>query len=403
MEAKAFNGDRLRKARIYNGLTLTELAERTGLSKQSVSLYENGKNIPDYQRVAALSRELGFPFDFFFQRDKISTKTETTYFRSQATTTKKDRSAQSVKLEMVASMYEVLWNYVEFPGYTDPQVSFEGFDTVEECSTYEAVTAMEEVAQKVRKHWNLGNDPIKNLQYVLEQHGILVTCIDTDEDTIDAFSQRTTVDNADVYIIAIALSKQFECRIRFDMAHELGHIVLHPWSEDLDSIPKDEFKARERQANMFASAFLLPRDSFGKDVSKYPTNLEYYGYLKKKWKVSIQAMLYRAHQLRIITPNQYQYLMRQVSKNGWRNEEPGDVPYVLNESIFQGAIDLLFDNSILSPETLMREFKLNGIALYPATVEALLHLRQGTLNKQDKVIPLFQLKKPDTDDKEDTE
>lgn len=403
MEAKVFNGDRLRKARIYNGLTLTELAERTGLSKQSVSLYENGKNVPDYQRVMTLANELGFPFEFFFQKDKISTRTETTYFRSQSTTTKKSRSAQSVKLEMVAGMYEVLWNYVEFPTYNDPQISFEGFDSFEECVSDEAVAAIEAAAQKVRQLWGLGNDPIKNLQYALEQHGILVTCIDTDEDTIDAFSQRTLVDNADVYIIAIAVSKQFECRIRFDMAHELGHIVLHPWSEDLDSIPKDEFKARERQANMFASAFLLPRDTFGKDVSKYPTNLEYYGYLKKKWKVSIQAMLYRAHQLKIITTNQYQYLMRQVSKNGWRNEEPGDVPYVLNESIFQGAIDLLFDNSILSPDTLMREFKLNGIALYPSTVEALLHLRPGTLDKKDKVIPLFQLKKPDTEDKEDTE
>ena len=176
------------------------------------------------------------------------------------------------------------------------------------------------------------------------------------------------------------------------MAHELGHIVLHPWSEDLESISKEEFKARERQANMFAGSFLLPRESFGKDILQYPTDLKYYQFLKNKWRVSIQAMIYRAHQLRIITTNQYQYLMRQVSKNGWRTKEPGDSPFSLNESIFQGAIDLLYDNRILSPKTLLQEFCRNGITLYPSMIEELLHLRKGTLDDEDKVIPLFRLK-----------
>ena len=47
------------------------------------------------------------------------------------------------------------------------------------------------------------------------------------------------------------------------MAHELGHILLHPWGEETDDLPKEEFNGREKQANMFASALLLPRDSFG--------------------------------------------------------------------------------------------------------------------------------------------
>lgn len=120
------------------------------------------------------------------------------------------------------------------------------------------------------------------------------------------------------------------------MAHELGHIVPHPWSEDIESLSKEEFKARERQANMFASAFLLPRDSFLRDVMQYPTDLNYYRHLKKKCKVSIQAMIVRAKQLDAISPSQYQYMFRQLSKNGWRTSEPDDVPRELNESIFRG-------------------------------------------------------------------
>lgn len=392
MEAKKFNGDRLKKARMYNGLTLTELAERTEITKQSISLYENNKITPEYQRVQILSQVLGFPFEYFFQEDKVQTRTETTYFRSQSTATKKDRSAQSLKLEYIAGIYEVLWKYIDFPIFHDTDLSFEGYDTVQDCSSIAAIDEMEQIAATVRQAWRIGNGPIINLQYELEQHGILVTFLDTDEDKIDAFSQRTLVDGSDVFLIAVALNKIFECRIRFDLAHELGHIFLHPWSEDLDLISKDEFKARERQANMFAGAFLLPRESFGRDASQYPTDLKYYQFLKRKWKVSIQAMLYRTHQLGIISPNQYQYLMRQVSKNGWRKQEPDDTPYIMNESIFQGAVDLLFENNVLSPESLMNEFRLNGITLYPDMVEELLHLRPGTLQTKPRIIPLVQLK-----------
>lgn len=94
------------------------------------------------------------------------------------------------------------------------------------------------------------------------------------EDGRHAFSQRTIVAGNDIYFIAVALGSRLEGRIRFDMAHELEHILLHPWSEDLEAITKEEFKARERQANMFASAFLLPDSSFGKDISAYPMDLE---------------------------------------------------------------------------------------------------------------------------------
>lgn len=392
MEQRKFNGERLRNARIYNGISLTELAEKADIKKQSISLYENGKNTPDYEKVWILARILGFPYDYFFQEDKVKAFTETTYFRSQATATKKDRAAQSIKLEYVAQMYESLWNYIEFPVYKNPQIDFIGYDDPLDCESQEAIDEMEVAANKVRECWKIPSGPIKDLQYILEQNGILVTGFSTNEDKIDAFSQRTIVDCAEVFLIAVALGSRPECRLRFDMAHELGHIVLHPWSEDIESLSKEEFKARERQANMFASAFLLPRDSFSKDVSQYPTDLKFYLFLKKKWKVSVQAMMYRARQLDIISANQYQYMMRQISKNGWRTKEPDDVPGVLNESIFQGAIDLLFDNKILTPKSLLSDFKRHGVALYPEMIEELLHLKEGTLKVEDKVIPLFRIK-----------
>lgn len=393
MIEKKFYGERLRSARMYRGLTLTELAKRTEISKQSLSLYENDNNTPDYMKVRRLASELNFPYDYFFQKDSYAAKTETTYFRSLASATKKDRTAQSIKLEYVAKMYEILMEFISFPEMNLPSVDFVGCDDVFECENEDAIQEIEDIAAQVRKYWDIGTGPIKDLQYLLEKNGIIVTGFDTNEDKIDAFSQRTIVAGNDIYFIAVALGNRPEGRIRFDMAHELGHILLHPWSEDLEAITKDEFKARERQANMFASAFLLPRDSFGKDIASYPTDLKYYQFLKNKWKVSIQAMIYRAHQLGIMSDNQYQYLMRQVSKNGWRIKEPGDVPYSLNENIFQGAIDLLIEQNVLTTKEILDLFKKNGVTLYPEDMEELLHLRPDTLKVEEKVVPILQLRK----------
>lgn len=393
MIEKKFYGERLRSARMYRGLTLTELAKRSEISKQSLSLYENDNSTPDYRKVRIFASELNFPYDYFFQKDSYIAKTETTYFRSLASSTKKNRTAQSIKLEYVAKMYEILLEFIAFPEMNLPSIDFVGYDDIFECEGAEALQELEEIATQVREYWEIGSGPIKDLQYLLEKNGIIVTGFNTNEDKIDAFSQRTIVAGNNIYFIAIALGNKPECRIRFDMAHELGHILLHPWSEDLEAITKDEFKARERQANMFASTLLLPKDSFGKDIASYPTDLKYYQFLKNKWKVSIQAMIYRTHQLGIISDNQYQYLMRQVSKKGWRLKEPDDVPYSLNENIFQGAIDLLIEQNIFTVKELLDLFKTEGVTLYSEDIEELLHLRPDTLKVEEKNVPILQLRK----------
>lgn len=112
----------------------------------------------------------------------------------------------------------------------------------------------------------------------------------------------------------------------------------------------------------------------------------------------MQAMIYRAHQLNAITDNQYQYMMRQVSKKGWRTNEPGDTPYYLNENIFQGAIDVLFEAEYLNPSTLLQLFKKYGVTMYPEDIEELLHLRKDTLKVEPSPPRIVQLKRPDQQD-----
>ena len=398
MDNNRFRGERLKNARLLRGLTLTELAGKTDISKQSLSQYENG-SIPDIQRVMAIARALDFPAEYFLQEDKCKTITEVTYFRSLTSATRMSRKAHSLKLECVAKVFQILEQYVEFPILNLPKVEFVGNDNEFDDVAQEAMQEeIESIALVVREHWGLGLLPIPNLQLTLEENGIVVTGFDIVDKKIDAFSQRTLIDGGDVFFIAVVQGENPKGRIFFDMAHELGHILLHPWSESLDLISKEDFKSRENQANRFASAFLLPKESFLREIQAYPTDLNYYLHLKKRWHCSMQAMIYRAHQLNAITDNQYQYMMRQVSKKGWRTNEPGDTPYYLNENIFQGAIDVLFEADYLNPSTLLQLFKKYGVTMYPEDIEELLHLRKDTLKVEPSPPRIVQLKRPDQQD-----
>lgn len=382
MTKNSFNGERLKFGRIYRGYTLTELSDLTGISKQSISLYENRRNIPEHERVQILSKALDFPIEFFFQMDEIETRADATYFRALLSTNKKDRIKQVAKLQTLSKIFKVLNEYIEFPLLEIPHIEFNSSD--DEMEPRDEKNRIEELAEMLRNYWSIGNDPIVNLRYLLESKGILITSFDTGEEKIDAFSQRINIEEDEIFIIAISNSNQSDARARFDMSHELGHILLHPWSEDLESLTKEEFKARERQSNTFAGAFLLPKNSFGKDVSFYPTNLEYYKTLKKKWKTSIAAMIYRAYQLEIITYNQYQYMMRQYSKNGWRKEEPEDFPYKLNNNLLQTAIEMLLDNNVFNKKELVETIKDIGISIYSNDIEKLLCLKEGTLKYENE-------------------
>lgn len=372
MSNRKFNGERLKSAIIYRGLTITELADKIGISKQAISQYVKGDSTPEFKNMINITNCLDFPPEYFFQSSNFDIKTNATYFRALLSTNKKHRSQQIVKMEHLIIIYKILNNYIEFPALNIPKVNVEN-------------NSIEEVAKELRSYWGLGDQPVKDIIYVLEKNGIIVTSYQTSTDNIDAYSQLTAVNGEDKYIVVLSKNKKSAAKTQFNAAHELGHILLHDWTEDIESLTREEFKEREKQANDFAAAFLLPKESFIKDVSLYPRDLEYYKQLKKKWRVSIQAMIVRAHQLDVLSFNQYQYLMKQVSSNGWRKKEPLDdtletpKPTILNKSI-----DLLLDNNVFSGDDFIKELAENNIALKSRDVELLLNLAENTLAPEKK-------------------
>lgn len=378
-DVKVFNGERLKAARIYRSMTIAELAEAADVTKQAISSYENDKGNPSLETLLKLISALGFPRDYFYEEDKDKVKVGNTYFRALLTTNKKDRLSQVEKIKVLSRIYHFLNRYIDFPKLYIPKIDYNA--------------SIEEKALQLREHWGLGLDPIANMVRQLEKYGFVVTSFATEGRTIDAFSQRQEVNGNEYYFVVLGSDKNSAARRQFDAAHELGHIILHDWSLDLEQVSREEFRQLEQEANQFAAALLLPRDSFVSDLI-YPNRLDFYVELKKKWKVSIAAMVMRAHQLKVINSNQYQYLLRQISKRGWRTKEPlDDIIAVPQPTVLKKAIDVLITNDALSGDQLILELSRHGLSLNRSEIEALLGLQKGTLNNKNQGSPIVTLKR----------
>ena len=366
------NGERLKKARIYRELSVSDLAEQSECSRQSIYMYEKEKTKRvDLNTIETLAKALKFPERFLCETD-MKAEIGSTYFRALLTTSSKYRESQIQKMEFLADIFVFLQEYLEFPHHAIP-----------DC----AGQTPEEAAATLRREWHLGTRPIENIVSLVESNGIIVTKFSVDTNDIDAFSQLVRIGDEDIYLIGYSENKTAASRIHFDIAHELGHICLHGWSEDIEKIDRDEFKKREKEANEFAAAFLLPGESFAKDAAVHPKSIPAYTELKRKWKVSIQAMARRSFSLGLITMEEYQEIIRTLQRRGMRKQEPLDNMLVTaSPTLLKTAVIMLLTENVFTPQEFMDELSYNyNLSLYPKEVESLLDLPRGTLNKPKAV------------------
>lgn len=378
---KKFNGKRLKEARVYRGKTMVELSKDINVSKQAISQFENGLTSPQFDTLMNIVNKLNFPREYFFEEDSIDVRLGNTYFRAQSKMTKKDEDKQKEKVKFVGKLYNFLNEYIEFPKLNIPE--------------FEAGLSIEEKAIKLREYWNLGEEPIKDIVYILEKNGIIVTAMKTDSDEVDAFTQQQIIDGNPCFIVVLGNDKGSATRRQFSAAHELAHIVIHDAFMNLEDLTSEEIRNMENEAHAFAAAFLLPQNSFIKDVSLYPTNLDYYKQLKKKWRTSISAMLVRANHLGILNYNSYQNMMKKMSKLGWRKDEPLDDTLIMSRpTVLRRAISILIDNDIFNEDEIIMELSNRGLSLPGEEIEKLLGLDTGILTSKQNELPIKVIEMP---------
>lgn len=297
------NPDRLRALRQFHSLTQGELAGLVAVSQPTIADYEAGHKEPQPQVVEALAVVLKVDPQFLGERDDdVFTEPEMNFRgrRSASETLKKKVIAQ-------ATLFGVVVRELRKHIPTMPPLDVPSFPV-------EDIGAVDSSAEKARVHWGLGVDgPIHSMIDVLENAGVVLTVADADTaEKVDAFSRY-----GNTSVVVLNTAKASPSRSFFDTAHEAAHGVLHYGQ------PAKTHEQREEEAQRFAGAFLMPRRPFTRDFwSKGSVDWANLLEMKEHWGASLQAILVRASQLKLIDAAVYRTAFRELSMRGWRTDEP---------------------------------------------------------------------------------
>jgi Zn-dependent peptidase ImmA (M78 family)/DNA-binding XRE family transcriptional regulator len=368
-----FTPMRLTQAREARGLSLTVLADLCGISRQSISNYENGKQSPSHSVLERIADKLNLPTQFFLRpyQDRDNSRI---FFRALSAATKQARTRAKRRLEWLEETIDYLREFIDFLPVNIPD--FDVGKTPHNLHNND----IEKIAKECRREWGLGDGPISNVVRLLENQGTMIALLRLDANNLDSFS----IWYLNTPIIVIGNDKCSAVRLRFDSAHELGHLVLHRSIEKIGRY----FKEVEVQASRFASAFLLPAEAFTKDFS-YPT-LNSFLSIKRKWKVSIKAMIKRCYDLNIIDDDDAKRLYMNYNQRRWAKEEPFDNELPVEEPMFnRRCVELIINEKIQS-----REGILGNLAFTSNDIEELLSLPKGYLTNNSNIEYLPQVRKP---------
>jgi len=346
---------RFREAREALELSMEDVGLLVGKTRQAISLYEAGEREPDPATLMKLVHELQQPIAYFTSdRPNNFGQRGPTFFRSFKSKTKRTNKRCEVLSDWFVQTASFFSKFVNFP-----QTSLPVIDSPKSGSEY-ADEEIEEAATACRRFWGLGDGPISNTVTLLESRGIVVARAEFGVDTVSAFSFW----EGGRPFIFLGADKQSAARSRFDAVHELGHLILHRGisEEDLES-DLDRF---EREANRFASAFLLPESTYSLEV--FSTRLAAFVELKRRWKVSIAAQIYRCSDLGILADDQVLNLRKQLSANKWRKREPlDDVLPFEKPNMMRKSLHLLVESGVQTGSDVLAAIRLSR-----KTIESLL-------------------------------
>lgn len=335
-----FKGHRLREAREARGLSIEQLRKIIGVSRRSISAYENEESIPRIEILSKIADTLRFPINFFvadFQDPELAS----VFYRSFASATKSDRKQNEYKLKWLKHIADYFSEYFDLPEVNVPQFDLPLYinEEIEE--------QIEKFSVSVREQFGLGLGIIPNIVQLLENNGVIIAKNNTHSDRIDAFSEWRSDSRPFIFLGSIKSA----VRSRFDAAHELGHLVFHS-KLDTETV-EENIRIIEKQADKFASAFLMPERTFVNDFGYY-LSFEKMVQLKQKWKISVAAMAMRAAQLNLITESQSRNFWVSYSRKGYRTKgEPLDDILISEQpKMLQECLKQLFNHNFVTLQEL---------------------------------------------------
>lgn len=351
-----FIGANLTNARIIHGLTRKQLSAKLEVTEQAVWQYENGFASPKMETVNKLKMILSVKSNYFYKADLLLSKQKVNMvnpnhiaYRSSVINSVQKTQFEAAHIRNLIAFMELIMEKLHFP---ENRLRELRENVIERLGNEEnRMTWVHKAAQYARDFLDMSNNSNRNLLFSLEKSGAFIF-EKAIGDKIDAYSFWSADETP---YIMLGNFKKSAVRRNFDLAHELGHLLLH-YKVEFALLDKKSHREYEHEANVFAGSFLLPENEFNTDfrtiakVSHPDSYIEF----KKKWTVSIQTMAYRAHSLHLISYQQYRYFNIMLNRLNYKEVEPLDRQLSVPQpgkvkSIFQ----LLFEKKYVSLNELL--------------------------------------------------
>lgn len=346
----------LRNIRVLHGYTRKQLAEVLQITEQSIWQYENGYTSPKMEVVNKLKQLFHVKSQYFYMKDILSGEREDNInlhciaYRSSIINSIQQTGIEAKHMEFIDVFLKQIESYINYPINQFINLREQAIKLMNDNPDNRLVN-IKRIANETRDFLKLKDLGNQNLLFTLEKSGAFVV-EKSIGDKVDAYSLWTEDERP---YIMLGNIKKSAVRRNFDLAHELGHLLLH-YKVEFTTADKKEYRDYEQEANIFASEFLLPEDEFSKDISILPkiSNPDSYLDLKKKWNVSIQAMAHRAHQLNLMTYQQYRYFNMQLHRRNYKVSEPLDDSIAISKpGKIRSVLRLLFEEGYLTLDDLL--------------------------------------------------
>lgn len=331
LEASIMIGVRMKQARIAAGMSLRDLANRTNnyVSAQVIHKYELGKSTPGSDVLLKLAKALGVKVEFFFRPLRTEVSLGESAYRKGSGVSQKELDSIRAKARDHLEKYlevETLFPKDRFVECTLPKSSDRTIRKLEDIEVF---------ARELRKQWKLGIDPLEKPTEVLEDRGVKMIMLDAEKD-FDGLSCWAN----DTIPVIVVRKNQTSDRLRFSIMHELGHLMLKP-TKSLNE---------EKAADRFAGAFLVPKEAVVAELGEQRSKLSFYELmeLRKKYGMSVQAWIYRAHDLGIISDSLYRQLFAQLTAKGLREKEIGESLPVEEPKRFERIVIQAVEEDLIS-------------------------------------------------------
>jgi Zn-dependent peptidase ImmA (M78 family)/DNA-binding XRE family transcriptional regulator len=333
--------ERLEQALAARCLTKSQLANLVGVAASTITKWCKGDQAPESGTFDRLASVLNVQPEWLAR--PVLKRVSVPHYRSNASTLKSAYAKLEARTEWAQEIVFLLSDYVDFPKLNLPERNYRDPEQISDDD-------IEAAAEECRARWQLGRGPIQNLALAAESAGIVIVREETDISAIEGLSCWSELLGSPIVLLSSDKTNGF--RSRFDLAHEVGHLILHrhvPRAQE-----RDRYNQMEKQAHRFAGALLLPAETFASEI-RVPANLDNLLILKQRWGASVAAMMMRLHALGLLSDDDKLALFKRRSARWGAKAEPGDdkwepeVPRLLRRTV-----ELLIREGIFPTETIPR-------------------------------------------------